>query len=531
MQSLGELMKRRDLLAFSASALAVPSLVRAEARRVLRFMLHIDLPSLDPIWTGNYPTRTHGYMVFDTLFGQDSLYRTSPQMLEGVLVEGDGKRWTLTLRKGLKFHDGEPVLARDCVASVRRWGQRHTLGQALMRWTDELSAADDRTIVFRLKKPFPLLPDALGSWESPMPAIMPERLAKTDAFTQVTELVGSGPYRFLPTEHISGARLVYERFADYRPREDGTSDFTAGPKIAHFDRVEWTIISDASTAAAALQTGEQDWWRTADWDHLPLLRRNRAIKLMAQDALGDVLILRMNHLQPPFNNPGIRRALLGAVNQEDFVTVSAGADPSLWRTGVGYFPPASTMASGAGLEALTGEGDFARARQEIAAAGYKGERVALVIRGDSLFKKASDVGADLLKKVGLNVDYQLTDFATSLQRLAKQEPVDQGGWSCYFGDNTGGQLRNPAVHPLLRGNRTSPNGWMTSPRIEELRDAWFDTPELAIQQRISAQMQLQAFQDVPYIPLGLVYLQTAYRADLTGVLSGWPLFWGVRREA
>jgi peptide/nickel transport system substrate-binding protein len=362
-----------------------------------------------------------------------------------------------------------------------------------------------------------------------MPAIMPERLAKTDAFTQVTETVGSGPYRFLPTEHISGARLVYERFADYRPREDGTSDFTAGPKIAHFDRVEWTVISDASTAAAALQTGEQDWWHAADWDHVPLLRRNSGIKLMAQDPLGDVLMLRMNHLQPPFNNPGIRRALLGAVNQEDFVTVTAGADPSLWRTGVGYFPPASTMASGAGLEALTGEGDFARARQEIAAAGYKGERVALVIRGDSLFKKASDVGADLLKKVGLNVDYQLTDYATSLQRLAKQEPVDQDGWSCYFADTTGGQMRNPAVHPFLRGNGTSLNGWMTSPRIEELRDAWFDAPELAIQQRISAQMQLQAFQDVPYIPLGLVYVQTAYRAELTGVLSGWPLFWNVRR--
>jgi peptide/nickel transport system substrate-binding protein len=72
---------------------------------------------------------------------------------------------------------------------------------------------------------------------------------------------------------------------------------------------------------------------------------------------------------------------------------------------------------------------------------------------------------------------------------------------------------------------------MTSPRIEELRDAWFDAPELAIQQRISAQMQLQAFQDVPYIPLGLVYVQNAYRAEFTGVLSGGPLFWSVRREA
>ena len=128
MQNLGELMKRRELLALSASALAAPSLVRAEARRVLRFMLHIDLPSLDPIWTSNYPTRTHGYMVFDTLFGQDSLYRTSPQMLEGVLVEGDGKRWTLTLRKGLKFHDGEPVLAR----ALRR--QRSPLGPAPHPW-------------------------------------------------------------------------------------------------------------------------------------------------------------------------------------------------------------------------------------------------------------------------------------------------------------------------------------------------------------------------------------------------------------
>jgi peptide/nickel transport system substrate-binding protein len=252
-------MRRREFLAGSAATLALPAVARAQGSRVLKFIPQSDLTVLDPVWTTAYVTRNHAFMVFDTLYGQDSSYRVSPQMVAGHVVENDSRRWKLTLRDGLKWHDGDRVLARDCVASVQRWGKRDAFGQALLAATDELSAPDDRTIEFRLKKPFPLLPDALGKSPSLMCAMMPERLARTDAFTQVTELVGSGPYRFVASERVPGARAVYERFPDYVPRAEGTPDWTAGPKVVNFDRVEWTTIPDASTAASALRNGEQDW--------------------------------------------------------------------------------------------------------------------------------------------------------------------------------------------------------------------------------------------------------------------------------
>ena len=301
-------MKRRAFLATSAAALAAPSIGRTQGTRLLRFIPQADLVVLDPIWTTAYVTRNHGFMVFDTLYGQDSTYAASPQMVAGHVIENDGRLWTLTLRDGLKWHDGEKVLARDCVASINRWGKRDAFGQALLAATDELSAPDDRTIRFRLKKPFPLLPDALGKSPSLMPAMMPERLAKTDAFAQIPEVVGSGPYRFIARDRVPGAKAAYERFAGYVPRSGGTPDWTAGPKIAHFDRVEWTTISDASTASAALQSGEQDWWDYATADLLPLLRQAKNLKVAVQDPSGQMAMLRFNFVQPPFNNPAIRRA-------------------------------------------------------------------------------------------------------------------------------------------------------------------------------------------------------------------------------
>jgi peptide/nickel transport system substrate-binding protein len=279
-------MQRRTFLAGSVASLALPAAVRARNATTLRFIPQIDLSFLDPHWTTAYVTRNHGYLVFDTLYGQNGNYKTSPQMLGNHSVDNDGRLWTLILREGLLWHDGEPVLARDCVASIRRWARRDAFGDALITATDELSALDDRTIQFRLKKPFPLLPDALGKSPSPMCAMMPERLANTDPFKQITEIVGSGPYRYVAAERIQGARNVYQRFDKYKPRDSGTPDWTAGPKIAHFDRIEWTTIPDDATKAAALQGGEQDWWENPTADLLPLLNKDKNVVVRVLDPSG-----------------------------------------------------------------------------------------------------------------------------------------------------------------------------------------------------------------------------------------------------
>lgn len=523
------MLSRRAMLA-AGSTLMLPSVVRAQPARTLRFIPQSDLTVLDPHWTTAYVTRNHGFLVFDTLYGTDGQYRPTPQMVAGHTVDNDGTLWRLTLRDGLMFHDGTPVLARDCVASIQRWGKRDGFGQALLAATAELSTDGDKVIVFRLKHSFPLLPAALGKNTPYMPAIMPARLAATDPATQVKEMVGSGPYRFLADERVPGALAAYARFDGYVPRDGGAPDWTAGPKIAHFDRIEWHTTPDPATASAALQSGEADWWDYATADLLPLLRRAKGIKVAVQDPTGQIAIMRMNHLQPPFNNPAIRRALLGAVDQADFMQAVVGTDTSLWKDGVGVFCPGTPFASNAGMDVLTGKRDLAKVKADLAAAGYKGEKVALLVATDfPVLKALADVGADMLTRAGMNVDYQALDWGTVLTRRTSKEPVDKGGWSVFFTAWAGTDMLNPAGHISLRGNgQDAWFGWPDSPRIEALRTDWFNAADAAGQKAAAEALQRQVLTDVPYVPLGQYLQATAYSERLQGVGDGFAIFWSVK---
>ena len=177
-------------------------------------------------------------MVFDTLYGTDDDLVPQPQMAEGHTIGDDGKRWTIKLRDGLFFHDGAPVLASDCVASLNRWMKRDSFGQTVAQFTDALEAPDDRTLVFRLKRPFPPLIKALAKTQPSPAMIMPARIAATDPFKQITEIVGSGPFRFVADEYVPGSRAVFAKFDKYKPRDEAASS-VAGGKVVHVDRVEW----------------------------------------------------------------------------------------------------------------------------------------------------------------------------------------------------------------------------------------------------------------------------------------------------
>jgi peptide/nickel transport system substrate-binding protein len=521
---------RRGVLA-AAGILAAPRIARAQNARLLKFIPQSDLSVLDPIWSAAYVTRNHAMMVFDTLYGMDASYRVQPQMAAGHRVEDDGKTWRITLRDGLKWHDGEPVLARDCVASIRRWGARDSFGQTLMAVTDDLTAEDDHTIRFRLARPFPLLPAALGKAGSNVCVMMPERLANTDPFKQVSEMTGSGPFRFVAADRVPGSLIAYERNPAYVPRADGTPSFTAGPKVVHFDRVEWHVLPDPATAAAAMRTGEHDWWEAPTFDLLPMLRGVTTLAVPPGYPLGFLGGLRFNHLQPPFDNPALRRALLGAVNQEDFMISAATTDRRNWRTGVGVFCPGAPMASEAGMRVLTGPRDLAAVKQAVAGSGYRGEKVVVPVPSDFPNLRAlADVGVDMMQKIGLNVDARYTDWGTMLQSLAKMDPVEQGGWSAFHTYWSGLDQFDPAVHVWIRGNgKAASRGWPDSPRLESLRQDWLSASDVMAQKRIAEDIQRQVFVDVPYIPLGQILPTWVYQKTVTDVLDGYALFWNVRK--
>ncbi len=513
---------RRQVLAGVAAGLPRPSLARGADAHTLRFVPEADVAILDPLATTAYTTRNHGHVCWDTLYGVDEHFTPSPQLAAGHLVEDDGRRWTFTLRDGPTFHDGEPVRAADAVASIRRWMPRDTHGQALASRLDAIRVLDDRRFEIRLRRPFGLMLDALAKPSSYPCFIYPARFAAIDPATPFTEVVGSGPYRFVPEERISGVRLAYRRFDAYVPTPAGIPSMTAGPKLARFERMEWMVIPDVATAAAALQAGEVDWWGIAAPDLTQMLARARDIVVEQPDAAGICASLRFNHLQPPFDDPAARRAVLMAVQQSDFMSAAAGSDPRMWHDGVGCFPVGSPLASDAGMVALTSPRDLPAARRALLDAGHAGAPVVALHTTDTANQNAlMAVGVDLLQQLGFAVTDATSDFGTMLQRRANQGPPGQGGWNALIALFSATEFNTPAGNPLLRANgRDAWFGWPTSARLEQLREAWFDAPDLVGQQRVAVTMQQQFFQDLPYIPLGQYISSTAYRRGLTGLRRG-----------
>jgi len=521
-------MHRRSLLAASAAALAAPAF--AQPAKTLRYVPQTDLTVLDPVFTTAYITRHHALMIYDQLFGLDSQLRPQPQMVEAYEADGDGLTWRFRLREGLRFHDDEPVRGRDCVASIRRWAQRDALGQALLARTAEMAAPDDRSFTIRLNRRFGPMLDALAKIGPSALFIMPERIAATEATTQIRETIGSGPFRFKPDERVVGARVVYERNPAYVPRADGTPSWAAGPKQVFFDRVEWTVMPDSGTAAAALRNGEVDWWENPPNDLTPALRRSRDVVLKRANPLGTIGTGVFNTLHPPFDKAAVRRVVLRAMNQADFMAAAAGADPALWRADAGVFTPGTPLANAAGIEAITGPRDLAALRAELAAAGYNGETVVLLAPTDQAALAAiGEVGHDLLKKLGMTVDFRVSDWGTLVQRRASKEPPEKGGWSMFHTTWNGLDGLNPGVMTWLRANGAGAwFGWPDAPKLEALRLSWFDAPDLPAQQAIAADLQRAVFEAATYLPTGQYFGSTAYRRSISEPISEVYAFWGVR---
>lgn len=522
-------MNRRDLLKSSLAAgmvMSLPRIGRAQSASVLKFIPAGNLAILDPIANTAAQTRMHGFMVFDTLYGLDNNFEPHPQMVEGHQVSDDGKTWRLTLRDGLMFHDNTPVTSRDVVASINRWGKRDSYGKILMAATDELIAESDKVVVFRLNKPFPLLPAALGKVGSFIPVIMPERLANTDPTTPVTEMIGSGPFQFIADEYMPGAHVAYKKFEGYVPRASGPEGHGSAPKVVHFDRVEWHIIPDASTALAAIQSGEMDWWERPLPDFLPMFENSTDFQIVPSSA--QVIFLRLNHLTPPFNNPEIRRLVLSCIDQTSIMQAAGGNGQ--WSADLGLYT--GSMRNDAGYaEAFKVRKDFDNVKKELAAAGYKGEPVVMLVGSDiPPTLAASQVGADIFRKMGFNVDFQAMDWGTVSQRRTSMEPIDKGGWSCFFVGGDSEYFLDQATNFFARGNgKDAWFGWPTSERLEELTAQWFDAPDAAAQLEIAKQIQLQSWQDVPYIPCGELQSPGLANANLEGFHPGFAKFHGVRR--
>jgi peptide/nickel transport system substrate-binding protein len=532
-------MKRRTLLGAAAGlglarampGLSAPAIAAPAGSRTLVFVPQANLTSLDPVWTTATVTRNYAFLVYDTLYGLDANLQAKPQMAAGHTVDQDGLRWTISLRENLFFHDGTPVLARDCTASLARWMKRDSMGQTVASRMDAMEAPDDRTIVIRLKKKFPPLPFALAKTQPSPPVIMPARLAETDPFKQITEAVGSGPFRFVAGEYVSGSLAVFAKHDKYVPRDD-TPSFSAGAKRALVDRIEWKIIPEASTQANALRSGEVDWVEMPLPDLLPSLKRDANVVVSKLDPIGLYPVLRFNHLQGPTTNPGLRQAILAAIDSREMMQAIMGDDASAYHAPVGCFVPGTPSANDAAMDRLGGHKSEAELRAMVKASGYAGEPVLLMHPTDQPFYDAmSQVAAASLKRIGVNVDDRSMDWGTVVQRRASKQPLDKGGWSLFCTSFPAADYLDPLSAPAIRGNGGAAwFGWPTDEKVEALREAWIDTDDPAEEKRLATEIQQDVFTQALYVPLGQYFQSAAWRKNITGHLPGpVPVFWNVQK--
>ena len=519
------------LLLASAAALAALVSSIASAQTTLKVVMHSDVKVLDPIWSGAYITRNHGYMLYDTLFAMDEKFAIKPQMVERWTTSPDGLTWTFTLREGLEWHDGQPVTAEDCIASLKRWSARDSMGQKLAQALQEYKAVDAKTFQIVLKEKFGQLIESIGKPSVVVPFMMPKRVAETDPFKQIDDYTGSGPFVFRKDEWKPGEKLVYAKFAKYKPRAEPMSGLSGG-KVVNVDRVEWVWIADAETQVNALTSGEIDMIENVNYDHLPILEKNKALRVIP-NTVSNQYVFRMNWLQPPFNNVKIRQAAAMAMNQEDFLQANIG-DKRYYRTCKAMFTCETPLATTAGMDGLV-EGNTAKARQMLAEAGYDGTPVTLLYPTDlGVIKQLGPVAKAALEKAGFKVDLVPMDWQSLVTRLStKKGPPSDGGWNAFSTSWSQVDILDPLMTPYLASNcEKARPGWPCDEAMEKLRDKFVKAETPAEKKAVAEEVQRHAMQIVTHVPLGEWFGAAVVRANIATMPVPPPVtvFWGVTKK-
>jgi len=521
-------MKFRNLTEFVSVSVVVACafVTQAVAQSTLRLVPNADLKILDPIWTTAYISRNHGYLVYDTLFALDAKGQPQPQMVENWSVSQDQLAWTFTLRDGLKFHDGTVVTAADVVASLRRWGARDGMGQQLMAAIEQMPIVDDKTFKFELKFPYGLVLESIGKSSSNVPFIMPKSIAETDPFKQIEDYTGSGPFVFAKDEWRPGAKVVYRKFTGYVPRKEAPNGL-AGGKVAKVDRIEWLNLPDQTTALNALASGEVDFLEAPSPDLLPILSSTKGVVVAPRDPVGSVGILRFNHLLPPFDNANVRRAVLLALRQEDFLLGGVG-DEQYWRTCYSAYACGTPLASDEGADVLKAA-NIDRARTALRDAGYDGTPVVIMNPTDQVPLAAwSTILADTLRKIGMKVDLQSMDWATLTARRAKKETVAHGGWNIFVTHFRGVDVSDP-TSILFSGDAAKGYfGWPNDAQLEKLRREFSMATSVEGRTKIAVAVQRRVLSEATQGYLGQFFAPVAYRSSVKGVLnSSADVYWNV----
>ncbi|MBX3500568.1 MAG: ABC transporter substrate-binding protein [Alphaproteobacteria bacterium] len=515
-----------------AGAMSLATPPAAQAQQTLRVVMHSDLKILDPIWTTAYIVRNHGYLVWDTLFAMDEKFEVKPQMVDTWKVSDDKLTYTFTLRDGLEWHDGKPVTAEDCVASIKRWGAKDSMGQKLLSATKELKVVDAKTFTLTLKEPYGLVLQSLGKPSSNVPFMMPASVAATDPNKQIeaSQVIGSGPFIFRGNEWKPGEKVVYVKNPKYKPRNEPPSGL-AGGKVVKIDRVEWIVMADVQTATNALIAGEIDMIESPGHDLLPILAKEKSIKLFSANPTGNQYTFRFNVLHKPFDNPKIRHAALVAMSQEPFLQAVIG-DAKWYKTCKAMFICGTPLESMAGMDGVL-NGDSAKAAQLLKDAGYDGTPVVLMQSTDlQVLTNLAPVAKAQLERAGFKVDMQSMDWQTLVARRTKKDPPNAGGWNAFLTSWVAADILNPVMAGFFNASCDKAMfGWPCDEQIEKLRDQFAKETDPAKHKAIVEAIQKRWTEYPTHVHLGQWNQPFALSTKLEGnMVAPVTVFWNVSKK-
>jgi len=525
--------RKSAMTLLAAAAVGSMGLMPAEVQaQTLKAVMHSDVKILDPIWTTAYIQRNFGYMVWDTLFAMDEKFEVKPQMVDKYDVSADKLTWTFTLRDGLVWSDGQPVTSDDCIASIKRWAAKDSMGQKMMASVAGFEKVDDKTFRMKMKEPYGLVLQSLGKPSSNVPFMMPKKTAETDPNTQikVEDVIGSGPFLFLANEWKPGEKTVFAKNPKYKPRSEPPSGL-AGGKSVKLDRVEWIAMPDAQTQVAALQNGEIDMIEAPSHDLLPLLLKDKNIKAVNYNPAGLQYTFRFNTLFKPFDNPNIRHAVMVAFNQEEFLKATIG-DPKWFKVCKEPFICGTPLGSDAGMKDVL-NGDAAKAKELLKEAGYDGTPVVLMQSTDlPVLTNLAPVAKAQLEAAGFKVNMQSMDWQTLVGRRAKKDPPDKGGWNAFLTAWVAADILNPVMSGFFNAACDKAMfGWPCDEAIEKMRDQFAKESDPAKQKQIVIDLQKYWVDHPTHVVLGQWYQPAALRSNIDGMMvAPVPVFWNVTKK-
>ena len=514
----------------AAAAVGTMGLMPAGVQaQTLKAVMHSDVKILDPIWTTAYIQRNFGYMVWDTLFAMDDKLQVKPQMVDKYDVSADKLTWTFTLRDGLVWSNGQPVTADDCIASIKRWGARDSMGQKMLASVAGFEKVDDKTFKMKMKEPYGLVLESLGKPSSNVPFMMPKKIAETDPFKQIDSQMGSGPFIYVNAESKPGEKHVYVKNTKYKPRSEPPSGLSGG-KVVKVERVEIIEMPDTQQQVNAIIAGEIDLIEQPPHDLIPIMKADKNVQMVDWNPLGQQFVYRMNHLQPPFNNPKIRQAALLCIEQEEYLKATVG-EPQYYKVSSAAFISGTPNAFDA-PDGLFVKPNYEKAKALLKEAGYDGTPVVLMQSTTlAVLTNTAPVTKSQLEKGGFKVDMQSMDWQTLVTRRTKKDPPDKGGWNVFHTFTVAADILNPIsnTYMVAQGDK-SWFGWPTDPVIEKLRDSYAKETDPAKAKQLAKAVQDRAIETAQYGWIGQWYGPGAARKNIQGWLKApVPVMWNVTK--